>query len=187
MPSTRNSQDRIPLHHADLSGYGLSAFSEWRLDAEAGVTKAHFQVLNGRTAYEVIQFRSALYECGARVVRTITLERRNSAAVILTDSGWVPIEDGLFQRPHAVRKGRGQGVPQHPPDPDHRTTRSRSPPDAAVQPVIFDADAEIEGLEGGGAGGDGADPRPARIRAGQATATVTTVAATTRAIPAPRS
>jgi hypothetical protein len=149
-----NSQfaDRIPLHRADLSGYGLSAFSEWKLDADAGCTKAHFQVLNGRTAYEVLQFRSALYECGARVVRTITLERRNSAAVILTDSGWVPIEDGRFERPLPYEKGAVRAFR------NLRRIRITGPsfaigPDAAVQPVIFDADAEIEGLEGGGAGG----------------------------------
>jgi hypothetical protein len=45
----------IPLHHADLSGYGLSTFSEWLQPESAGasITKVEFHVLNGRTAYEV--------------------------------------------------------------------------------------------------------------------------------------
>ena len=58
--------DRVPLHQADLSGYGLTSFSEWTLAGDgSGFCKVQFQVLNGRTAYEVLQFRSALYECGA--------------------------------------------------------------------------------------------------------------------------
>ncbi len=92
-------RDKVPLHHADLSGYGLSTHSEWRRDAESGVTKVEFHVLNGRTAYEVIHFRSVLYECGAPVVRTITIERHNSAAMILFDTGWVAAADGLFDKP----------------------------------------------------------------------------------------
>src|SRR5215471_21297504 len=49
----------LPLHHADLSGYGLSSFSQWLLGGEgAGFCKVQFEVLNGRTAYEVVQFRS---------------------------------------------------------------------------------------------------------------------------------
>ena len=137
----------IPLHHADLSGYGLTSFSEWRLEGDAGFTKVQFEVVNGRTAYEVLQFRSALYECGARLVRTVVLERRNSGRVHRTDSGWVAIESGVFNRPTAFVKGCVKAF--------HNIRRIRITgaafvidPGVAVQPVVFDADAEIEGLPG---------------------------------------
>ena len=86
---------------ADLSGYALTSSRESRLEGDAGFTKVRFEVVNGRTEYEVLQFRSALYECGARLVRTVVLERRNSGRVHRTDSGWVAIESGVFDRPTA--------------------------------------------------------------------------------------
>jgi hypothetical protein len=145
--------DTVPLHHVDLSGYGLSTFSEWRREAQSGVTKVQFHVLNGRTAYEVIQLRSVLYECGAPVVRTITIERHNSAAMILSDTGWVAAGDGVFGEPqHAfetgavvafrnIRRIRIIGSP----------FRIASHIDIDVQPVIFDANVEIRRVESDGA------------------------------------
>jgi hypothetical protein len=139
----------IPLHHADLSGYGLSTFSEWHQDLEgANFTKVEFRVLNGRTAYEVIQFRSVLYECGARTVRTVILERHNNGRVLRVDTGWVAIEPGLFTRPvkfangavfafENIRRIRIVGAVL---DVDGNS---------AVQPVVFDADARIAGAIGG--------------------------------------
>lgn len=88
----------VPLHRADLSGYGLSTFSDWRQAADVGVTQVRFDVLNGRTSYEVIEVRSILACCQARVVRTIILERRNSGRVRRFDSGWKAIDDGEFNR-----------------------------------------------------------------------------------------
>jgi hypothetical protein len=143
----------LPLHRADLSGYGLSTFSEWRLDVEgAGFSKVQFHVLNGRTAFEVIQFRSALFECGARVVRTVILERHNAGKVVRSDSGWVAIEAGLFVRPVPFEKGL---IKSFQNIRNIRIAGAAFDLDAtcAVEPVIFDADAEIEGLIGGGAGG----------------------------------
>lgn len=139
----------IPLHHADLSGYGLSTFSDWRLQGDYGFTKVQFQVMNGRTAYEVLQFRSALYECGAPVVRTVIVERRSSGRVVRTDSGWVAVASGLFDKPVSFAKGCIKAF--------HNIRRIRItggsiplPGGAAVQPVLFDADAEIEGHPLGG-------------------------------------
>ena len=135
----------IPLHHADLSGYGLSSFSEWVLGGEgAGFCKVQFEVLNGRTAYEVVQFRSVLYECGARSVRTVILERHNSGRVFRYDSGWVAIEPGLFSRPKPFEKG---AIKAFRNIRRIRIAGEVIPGDAtcAVQPVIFDADAELEG------------------------------------------
>jgi hypothetical protein len=140
----------VPLHRADLSGYGLSSFSQWVLAADgAGFSKVEFQVLNGRTAYEVLQFRSVLYECGARVVRTVILERHNSGRVFRSDSGWVAVEPGLFTRPKPFEKG---AVRSFQNIRRIRIAGGVIQVDAtcAVQPVIFDADADIEGRVGGG-------------------------------------
>ena len=79
-----------------MSGYGLTTFSEWNRETDSGISKVHFHVLNGRTAYEVIRIRTRLYECTAPVVRTITMARHNGGSVVLTDSGWVPTGDGEF-------------------------------------------------------------------------------------------
>ncbi len=121
----------LPLHRVDLSGYGLTTFCEWNRDTDSGISKVHFHVLNGRTAYEVIQIRTRLYECTAPVVRTITMARHNGGSVVLTDSGWVPAGDGEFvdqkteERPDgAVRERRRAGVPAHPPHHDHGRERS---------------------------------------------------------------
>jgi hypothetical protein len=143
--------DSVPLLQVDLSGYGLSAFSEWTQsdsDAEGpAISKVEFRVLNGRTAYEVVQFRSILYECGARVIRTVILERHNSGRVFRVDTGWVAVEEGEFTRPKSFEKGAVRSF-QH-----IRRIRITGSPfnvgGASVEPVIFDADADIEGALAG--------------------------------------
>jgi hypothetical protein len=89
----------VPVTRVDLSGYGESLFSGWRnpSDADVQVAKAEFKVLNGRTAHEVVQVRSILLPYHVPVVRTITLERRNNAAITRHDSGWVAAGDGFYQ------------------------------------------------------------------------------------------
>ena len=103
--------NKIPPHHGDLSGYGLSAFSRWRKSLATaqseltGVTQARFDVVVGRTAYELIQLASRLWHPQARVTRTIIIERGNSANVFRYDSGWVAIEDGDCQKYAAIDTG----------------------------------------------------------------------------------
>lgn len=144
---TNQFSNIVPLHHADLSGYGLSSFSEWVLAVDGpGFCKVQFQVLNGRTAYEVMQFRSVLYECGARTVRTVILERHNSGRVFRYDSGWVAVEPGLFMQPKPFEKGAVKAFK------NIRRIRIAAPviqvdPTCAVQPVIFDADVELDGRD----------------------------------------
>jgi hypothetical protein len=141
----------VPLLQADLSGYGLSAFSEWHVqEAIEGLdlTKVEFRVLNGRTAYEVVQVRSILYECGARVVRTVILERGNSGRVNRLDTGWVAVDAGQFARPQAFEKGAVQAFE------NIRRIRITGAAfnldaDTAVEPVLFDADASIDGALAG--------------------------------------
>ena len=151
----------VPLHSADLSGYGLSCFSRWRRDAPAptvatfGVTKVQLDVLSGRTAYEVIEVRSVLAPCQCQVVRTIVFERRNSGRIQRLDSGWQAIDDGLFAPFVVFDTGVLRAL--------RNIRRIRILPlpelilkDAAKshwQPVIFDADAEIDDLVRGGKDG----------------------------------
>lgn len=97
---------RVPLSRIDLSGYGASTFSNWsNPDAPIATTsQAKFEVIIGRTAHEVIQVRSILYCCGARLVRTITIQRTTAGHVTRHDSGWQAQGSGLFnysKEPHA--------------------------------------------------------------------------------------
>ena len=88
----------VPVTRIDLSGYGESLFSDWRNETNdvAAVSKARFDVLIGRTSVEVVQVRSILYPYGVRVVRTITIERKNTGVVARHDSGWRPSSDGVY-------------------------------------------------------------------------------------------
>ena len=144
----------VPLHAVDLSGYGLSCFSNWHVDpagdaAALGITQVRFDVLVGRTAYEVVQARSVLVPCMARVVRTIMLERRSSGRVKRFDSGWQAIDDGEYRRYVAFEKGVVNGL--------RRIRNIRNLPVARLvvgtttwQAVRFDADADIQDAGGGG-------------------------------------
>jgi hypothetical protein len=149
----------VPLHATDLSGYGLSCFSHWRRDAVPpatdafGITQVRLDVLVGRTAYEVIEVRSILAPCQARVARTIVLERRNSGRVQRFDSGWQAIDDGTFDRCVPFETGAVRGLRRI------RNIRLLPTPSLTVednsvwQPVRFDADADIADVVAGG--GDG--------------------------------
>ncbi len=106
--------DLVPLHQVDLSGHGLSTFSRWRRPLPpssspevegTGVTQVRFDVLVGRTSYEVIELQSRLWCPQPRVSRTVIIERRSSGKVQRFDSGWVPIEDGNCQRYATIDTG----------------------------------------------------------------------------------
>ena len=92
---------RVPITRIDISGFGESLFSDWRnpVDAAAIICKARFDVIVGRTSREVVQAFSVLYPYAVRVVRTITIERQNGAAVVRHDSGWQPVSDGIYHYP----------------------------------------------------------------------------------------
>jgi len=99
----------VPVTRVDLSGYGESLFSNWLnpYPDPVAVAQARFDVMVGRTAYEVIQVRSVLFPYGVVVVRTITIERRNNAIVTRSDSGWRAVGDGIYQFP-------GTAIVTHP-------------------------------------------------------------------------
>jgi hypothetical protein len=161
-------ESEVPLHHADLSGYGLSTFSNWRKDVPVGITKVRFDVLSGRTSYEVIQARTVLAFCISHVVRTIIFERRNSGKVLRFDSGWQPVDDGEFkqqskaspldpQKNFEFEKGVLKAFRNIRRIRVLNTPRLIIPPAPGVpgsewQQVIFDADAHLENVVAGGAG-----------------------------------
>jgi hypothetical protein len=153
----------VPLHQADLSGYGLSTFSDWHRDVPNGIVKVRFDVLNGRTSYEVIQSKSILAFPLCYVVRTVIFERRNSGKVLRFDSGWQPVNDGEFKVEFLTKPGDPQrnfefekGVVKA--FRNIRRIRVLKKPtldlsESKWQPVIFDADADLENVIAGGAGG----------------------------------
>jgi len=100
---------QVPVTRIDLSGYGESLFSDWRNDTDdpVAVSQVRFDVLIGRTSLEVIQVRSVLYPYGVRVVRTITIQRKNSGVVVRKDSGWQAATAGEYLYP-------GVGLTTHP-------------------------------------------------------------------------
>jgi hypothetical protein len=151
----------VPLHQVDLSGYGLSCFSNWSqvLD-DTGFIRARFDVVIGRTSYEVVQFQSIKWPSQSRMVRTIILERHNSGLVFRTDSGWdsvtpgtfdrwIPFEKGVVKGYFNIRRvriiGSEEGITLGP--------STQAGFSVQVQPVLFDADAQLEDLASGGSGG----------------------------------
>ena len=75
-------------------------YSSWaNPNALSTTSQVRFDVVVGRTAYEVVQVASVLYPWAVRVVRTITLERRKEGAVFRFDSGWVAKSPGLYDYP----------------------------------------------------------------------------------------
>ncbi len=152
---------KVPVHQVDLSGYGLSAFSRWHLDpADAidlvGVTQVNFDVMLGRTAYEVIEVRSRMLFAQCRLVRTIVMERRNSGRVQRFDSGWHAIDDGEFHRyvpfdtgaVTALRNIRRIRILDRPHVGFNADGKAWE-----FQAVVFDADAQVADLATGGANG----------------------------------
>jgi hypothetical protein len=138
---------RVPIERVDLSGYGASCFSDWWHDQPSGITNVRFEVLCGRTRYEVIRMKTILGPCAAVLVRTITLERRASGNVFRWDSGWQPVTDGLFDWPDATVKQhtgpiRGFYNIRHIRDTPGTITIDGGK--AEVQVVYFDTDIEVD-------------------------------------------
>ena len=110
-------------------------------------------MLIGRTSLEVVQVRSILYPYGVRVVRTITIDRKNSGTVVRRDSGWQAASDGEYLFPGAV------GLTSHP-GVVRKITNVTNIRDtgqfidvgggAQVAGVLFDGDLAIDGVVRGG-------------------------------------
>ncbi|HTR73418.1 MAG TPA: hypothetical protein VMG80_07460, partial [Solirubrobacteraceae bacterium] len=141
----------VPVTRLDLSGYGESLFSDWRnpyLDAVA-VSQARFDVLIGRTSHEVVQVRTKLFFYGVDLVRTLTMERKNTGVVIRRDSGWKAVGDGAFTF-------SGSAIVTHP-GVIRRITNVANVRETGqvvtvdgyeLATVYFDGDLEIDGVVG---------------------------------------
>ena len=146
----------VPLHRYDWSGFGASAFSHWINPDQIppSVCQVRFDVINGRTAHEVVQVSAILWPCQAFLVRTITLERQNNAAVIRHDSGWIASSDGRFGYPGSLCPFHRGVVGGYTNIREIRDTpRIIDVGGARFQQVYFDADLEIEGILTGGRSG----------------------------------
>jgi hypothetical protein len=150
----------VPVQRYDWSGYGASVFSQWVNPEQMppNVSQVQFDVVTGRTSHEVVQVSAILWPCQAFLVRTITLERENSSAVVRHDSGWIASSPGLFflpgvlpvnQRPFHPGVVRGYFNIREIRD----TPRTITVGTAQFQSVFFDADVEVEGVVKGDRGG----------------------------------
>jgi hypothetical protein len=98
----------VPISGIDLSGYGASLFSVWRdLSDGTQITQVRFDVIVGRTAYELVQEQSWILPGRIRVVDTKIFERDSDAYVVRHDSGWQPHGDGLFDYTDGVPETGG--------------------------------------------------------------------------------
>ena len=155
---------RVPLTRYDISGYGASTFSDWKHNPSlvsppesTAIIKAQFQVLVGRTAYEMVQAQSILYPFGVKVVRTITIFRDGGGGMYRRDSGWVPASPGVYEisgihvHPGAVegvynvRNIADTGQQYRKLDPGDHTK------DIILAAVTYDCDVQIRNIAGGGA------------------------------------
>ena len=144
----------VPVTRIDFSGYGESTFSEW-VDPSASppaVTKAHFDVIVGRTSREVVQVKSILYPWGAIVVRTITIERQDNAEVTRSDSGWIAATPGVFNLSGiTVHPGVVHGAFNIREIRD--TTQVYQNGQIEMTAVYFDADIKIDNVTSGARNG----------------------------------
>ncbi len=147
----------VPVKNIGLSGYGASMFSEWQnKNVLVGTSQAYFNVITGRTSYEVVQVKSKLYCCGADVVRTITLFRLANGYVARIDSGWESRSDGKY---NFIESGNTNKFEFHPGIVRgyYNIRNIKESPKANIEiqgatysEVTFDADVELENVTEGG-------------------------------------
>jgi hypothetical protein len=143
----------VPVSRIDVSGYGASAFSAWT-DPTAtppAVVQARFNVIVGRTSHEVVQVESPLYGigAGAKLVRTITIERQDDGTVNRHDRGWKAVTPGLFEVPGmTMHPGAVIGAYNIREISDTSQTYTSSGGVELVG-VYFDADLKIAGVASG--------------------------------------
>jgi hypothetical protein len=181
-----------PVTQYELTGYGASLFSDWSDQSSLGpaIIQARFDVLVGRTGYQVIQMQATKYPWCAKCVRIITIQRTNGGWILREDSGWVPVTDGLFRFPSSADlpttpQKIGVSPDITPAFDDARIDRGAvkgvvnirnirlagpqfSPPGSAAvfRPVKFDADVlldQVAVLSGGTQVPAGANPSGTRV------------------------
>ncbi len=157
-----SSASRVPVTRIDISGYGASTFSDWYNPKAkvAETSQVRFDVMVGRTAYEVVQVKSILYPWAVPVIRTVTIERRREGLVFRKDSGWVAIAEGRYSYPSpvAIPSGWGNQVTTHPGvvtaacevrrirETGRAYRKTIAGKKVVLSEVRFDADFEIDGV-----------------------------------------
>jgi hypothetical protein len=125
----------IPVSRIDISGYGTSMFSDWH-DPDlgmVGVRRARFEVLRGRTAFEVVQIVSVIIPHCVRFTRTIIFDRLDTGLVVRHDTGPKPIGVGRFEILHPAELLLG---PVQQFQNVHNITATGGPPLVLQPPVI---------------------------------------------------
>jgi hypothetical protein len=151
----------VPVRRVDLSGYGNSMFSDWlATGTDAGtpaVAEARFDVIVGRTSYEVIQVVSVILPWSIRVVRTVTMARQVGGRILRSDTGWVALSDGNFDLPPGIVAHKGPVARvtnvHNIKDQGQDLVLVPAPPGLEFRPVTFDADVVINaglGVSDGG-------------------------------------
>lgn len=101
-------QEQVPLTRFDISGYGASIFSDWkRVVTGTGISAVSMNVLNGRTAREVVVLQSIMAPFAVKVDKTIEVRRLNSGVVVRNEGPWIARSDGRYFYPDA-------GIITHP-------------------------------------------------------------------------
>ena len=97
--SAAGTEQEIPVGRIDISGYGISMFSDWAdLNiTDVNVVRARFDVLVGRTAYELVQIQTLILPWTVRITKTIIFERFDNGLVVRHDTGWKAVGDAAFE------------------------------------------------------------------------------------------
>jgi hypothetical protein len=100
--SASGAAPQIPVTRIDISGYGTSMFSDWQ-DTDlntVGVRRARFEVLRGRTGFELVQIVSVIIPWCIRITRTVVFDRFDTGLVVRHDTGWKAVGIGRFEILH---------------------------------------------------------------------------------------
>jgi hypothetical protein len=136
----------VPVSRIDFSGYGASMVSDWAdPGVGSGIDQARFQVLVGRTTYELVEAQTYILPWLIPVVDTTVFERDSAGYVARHNTGWRARDVGAF--------GYAGGPPVEASGVLDvravRNIRANGAPDIVVagfglfRPVLFDADVAV--------------------------------------------
>jgi hypothetical protein len=141
---------RVPVSVVDLCGYGASFFSYWQnLTPATGIDEVRFDVLVGRTSYELVQLQSYILPGVVPLVNT-TIFQRDAAGYAARhnprhSAGWVAKGPGEFAYPGSIAVEQGalvriQNVHNIRETGAPNVTVSEPGDSFVYLPVTFDAD-----------------------------------------------
>ncbi|MDB5042402.1 MAG: hypothetical protein JWN27_3128, partial [Candidatus Eremiobacteraeota bacterium] len=101
----------VPVSRYDLSGYGATTFSDFQyLGDETGITEARFDVIVGRTLYELVEAQSYILPWYIPVINTTIFSRDATGYVNRFNTGWRAKTDGTFKFPNGAAEIEHGGV-----------------------------------------------------------------------------